>query len=451
MEELRTLYLATFTVTATGLGISFYIYYSIYKYRGASDWLLGVTLAVFGTLLIPLRGVLPDFITIQVGNTFLIVAPFFISRAVRHFFLVPGKGIPDLVAMLFFVALFWYVAAMYGLRERILAISFAYGVLWLFPAWNAIRLIRVKRSQTDWFMFSLGLLFSLVSFIRAQQTFGMHAGENFFELSGFLRYYMYIVLSVWFSMMIAFLLMVNRHLSNSLESQKEKLQSALDSRDKLFRVLAHDMRGSMGAMLMSLEEMHDQENGSKPPPLLGIALRQARKLDRIFEDVLTWARSQQNLIQYKKERLSVVELLSGVISPLQLQAQKKNVSIEDSLKGGFEIMGDRETLTLALRNLLNNAIKFSHPGGRVEFKAYREDRSVVLDVVDSGTGIAENALAQMQSGEFIQSTPGTSGETGTGFGLSIVREYVRGNGGTLEISSREGEGSRFSVRLPLAE
>jgi signal transduction histidine kinase len=132
-------------------------------------------------------------------------------------------------------------------------------------------------------------------------------------------------------------------------------------------------------------------------------------------------------------------------------ARKKRITIESDLAEDAEVYADRNMVDLILRNLLSNAVKFTYSGGDIRVTTRREGGTLIIRVEDTGTGIEEKDLEKLFSlGESISRT-GTASEHGTGLGLLLCREFAERNGGRLWATSVPGEGSVFSVSLPLAE
>ena len=130
------------------------------------------------------------------------------------------------------------------------------------------------------------------------------------------------------------------------------------------------------------------------------------------------------------------------------RADLKNVKIDVKIPPHFNVTGDKNLLIITLRNLLSNAIKFSYPGEEVNVDAYREDDDIYISVKDFGTGIDEEEIPKLFKIKEKQKKTGTDKETGTGLGLIICKEFIELHNGRIEVESKLGMGSTFTIVIP---
>lgn len=253
-------------------------------------------------------------------------------------------------------------------------------------------------------------------------------------------------------------MMVKRRLNKDLlkkqaeiTSQAQELQKLNAFKDQLFYMIAHDLRSPMSTLKNAIELL-------KPELLRGEELEMIKKElhrqfsvnDEILQNMLTWARSQMQ----GEETLPVTVSLSDVVAQtfefLMKIANDKGIGLHWEFDTNLKVRVDTDHLAAILRNLVANTIKFTPPGGEVGIKAVAKDEQIEIAVKDNGIGMSEEQIQKLLAGEKI-STPGTAGEKGTGFGMIMVKDLIRKNGGSLHIESHQNQGSIVYVTLPVPE
>jgi signal transduction histidine kinase len=236
-----------------------------------------------------------------------------------------------------------------------------------------------------------------------------------------------------------------------LHSNMERLARSDATKDKLFSVIAHDLRGPIGGMASLLDTISMDRNDMSPEELgeLIEALRSAsRNTSQLLENLLAWSRSQRGELPFYLERVLVYPIAEECASLFGLNVSEKELSLELSIENGLEANADPEQLKTLLRNLLSNAVKYSQRGGRVEVSGSREEGGVLLVVRDQGIGMDRAQVEALYSPGLIRSRPGTANEHGSGLGFILCKEIVDLHGGRIEVESAIGKGSAFSVFLP---
>ncbi len=170
----------------------------------------------------------------------------------------------------------------------------------------------------------------------------------------------------------------------------------------------------------------------------------------MLEKLLTWANSQLKGAKVNPSVIHVSSWLTSLSRLYTLTALQKEITLTVSAAEDLTMYADEDMIALALGNLVNNAIKFTPEGGKIDIIAYTDPQGIGIKVVDNGVGISEARQAKI-NGYGIDSTPGTDGEQGTGLGLIICRDFVNQNGGHFAIDSQPGKGSTFYFVLPSAE
>ncbi len=233
-----------------------------------------------------------------------------------------------------------------------------------------------------------------------------------------------------------------------LEQQTRELMELNQVKNKLFSVIAHDLKTPMYALRTLFQNMQQQRLSAKEikEMLPGIS-SEMNYITSLMENLLQWSKSQMSNASPEPEVIDIQSLISDTLQLLKLQASNKNIDLELKLQQPMYCYADREMINLVLRNLLSNAIKFTPSAGTVWVGATEKKKFVEVFVQDTGIGISDDNIHQL-FGEVYFTTRGTNSETGTGLGLKLCKEFLEKNGGRLSVQSEPGKGSVFSFTLP---
>lgn len=227
-----------------------------------------------------------------------------------------------------------------------------------------------------------------------------------------------------------------------------------ETKDKFFSIISHDLRGPISSflgisrMIKFLVEARDTEQ------LLEVADDIDESVDRLtslLDNLLSWAMQQQGHFPNVPEKVSLNEIAREVVGSLDNMARGKQIDLEVDLTESIYLWVDRNTTMTILRNLVNNALKFTPLGGEVSIIASHKGDFAIIRVEDTGVGIPQHKLKTLFRLQDKKSTYGTSGEKGLGLGLQLVYEFVEMNKGGIDVRSTEGKGTTFEIRLPLFE
>ena len=163
-----------------------------------------------------------------------------------------------------------------------------------------------------------------------------------------------------------------------------------------------------------------------------------------------WARTQQGKIPFKPQILNFRDICKNILETLIPNADAKNIAINCSAEDNIHVFADIDMLKTVLRNLMTNAIKFTNNGGAVNMRAEQTDSNVTISVSDNGIGIGIDDLNKLFDISEVITTKGTAGETGTGLGLLLCKEFVEKHGGKIWVESEVGKGSDFKFTLPIS-
>jgi two-component system, NtrC family, sensor kinase len=239
-----------------------------------------------------------------------------------------------------------------------------------------------------------------------------------------------------------------------LEDQKAQLERLNTTKDKFFSIISHDLRGPVHAfsgISRLIKYAVEDKNNDELIEIADHVDKTADDLSGLLDNLLNWALQQQGHFPNVPEKLSVEEMgeeINGIFSNM---AKAKNINLLSSIPGNLELWVDRNTSMTILRNLVNNAIKFTDIGGKVDLTAIADGDFAKITVSDTGVGIPQDKLNRLFKMDGNKTSYGTAGEKGLGLGLQLVYEFVEMNKGTIAVESNEGEGTKFIVRLPLFE
>lgn len=236
-------------------------------------------------------------------------------------------------------------------------------------------------------------------------------------------------------------------------SKTEELQRTIAGRDKLYSVIAHDLRSPMGSIKMVLNmlilNLPSEKIGAEMYELLTMANQTTEDVFSLLDNLLKRTKSQIGKLNVVYQDVDLVEVTDGVIEIFSMVASLKKIKIREMKPEKMMVNADIDMLKTVVRNLLSNAIKFSKENSEVLVKMEEVDGMAVVSVQDYGCGISEEGQKKLLHTDTHFSTFGTNNEEGSGLGLLLCKDFVVKNGGKLWFTSKEGEGSIFSFSIPV--
>ena len=233
-----------------------------------------------------------------------------------------------------------------------------------------------------------------------------------------------------------------------LEKQTTELKELDTLKNKLFSVIAHDLKTPMYALRNLFRHMQQYDlPGDEIKVMIPDVVTDLNYTTGLMENLLQWAKSQMQADAMKRQVLDVSALIKEVMQLLRLQADSKKVYLESKIDAPAYIYADKDMVQLVLRNLLSNAIKFTPENGYVFLGANSTDSFVEVFVQDTGKGMSEDDIQKINANNYF-TTKGTANESGTGLGLMLCKEFLAKNGGRMFVESELGKGSMFSFTLP---
>ncbi len=238
---------------------------------------------------------------------------------------------------------------------------------------------------------------------------------------------------------------------DGLENLNTKLQNMIDTKDRMFSVIAHDVRNPFQNLLTTLEsliEYYDDFTDIEKRDYLSKSNEMLSKLIDFFENLLEWARIQTDTIKMNITDLDLSKMIDDEIFLLKPKADAKRIDILHNYNKNIMIKADKQMMHSIMRNLINNAIKFSNPDSRFEIYAGISDNYTNIKVIDQGIGISEESIKKIFDPDILYSQNGTDKERGFGFGLVLTQEFVKKHNGKLNCVSSPGKGTTMEIKIP---
>lgn len=237
---------------------------------------------------------------------------------------------------------------------------------------------------------------------------------------------------------------------DAISRQADELRELNALKDKLFSIIAHDLRSplfSLITMLNIAKEGHfTPENFKEILDELSVNVNHTTAL---LENLLTWAKTQMHGVKVNSQNFDLNQLVNSRIKLLNEAAENKEIKLKNSIPDGTFVFADTDMTDIVIRNLISNAIKFCNAGDRITIWSTTGADKVTVCVEDTGRGMTPDVLQKL-FGTQITSTPGTKNEKGTGLGLILCKEFVQMNGGEIWAESQPDKGSKFFFTLPKA-
>jgi PAS domain S-box-containing protein len=238
----------------------------------------------------------------------------------------------------------------------------------------------------------------------------------------------------------------------ALEENEKILTNLNADKDRFISILGHDLKSPFNNLLGLSEVLIEDLHKLQKDEIEGIVKnihKSAQITNKLLEDILMWARTQQGSIVFQPQELVLLDIFEDILEVLKPSAYSKGIKISFNDADQRNVYADKEMLKSILLNLVSNAIKFTNNGGRISIKAEEDSGIVTISVSDNGIGIPPENLAKLFSISEVITTKGTAGETGTGLGLLLCKEFVEKHGGRIWLESEVGKGSDFRFTLPI--
>jgi two-component system sensor histidine kinase/response regulator len=237
------------------------------------------------------------------------------------------------------------------------------------------------------------------------------------------------------------------------KESETKLKELNATKDKLFSIIAHDLKSPFNGLLGFSEILNENIRTfpiEKSEEIITTINSTAKQTLVLLENLLTWANTQTGQFDFKPENQSLKPIIQAIVVVLNSSASIKNITINSFLSDDITAYADLNMLKTVLRNLISNAIKFTDSGGKVDINTVSDKNQIKITVADDGVGMNEETISKLFRIDATLTTKGTANESGSGLGLILCKEFVEKHGGKIWIESEVGKGSKFVFTLPLS-
>lgn len=233
--------------------------------------------------------------------------------------------------------------------------------------------------------------------------------------------------------------------------QRDELQETVEARDKMYSVIAHDLRSPIGTLKMVFNmlsiNLTAEQIGEDNFEMLSMGNNITESTFMLLDNLLKWTKSQIGRMNTVFQEVDISEVVLFASKMSDTVAQVKNIEVEYDIPDPITVHCDVDMVKTIMRNLMSNAIKYTKEGGRIIISVRDTPSHAVIAVRDFGIGIKEEDIPKLLNPEIHHTTYGTKNEEGSGLGLQLVQDLTRRNGGEVTIESKEGEGSTFTFTI----
>ncbi len=236
-----------------------------------------------------------------------------------------------------------------------------------------------------------------------------------------------------------------------LEAKAIELDNLNHTKDMFFSIVAHDLKSPLQGILgcvTVLNEDYDSLNDSERQKMLSLLNGSTCQLAWLLDNLLQWARNQMKMHVVNPIIFSVKQVVDEELSGMMLHASAKNISLVSEVADTFMVNADQEMIRFVIRNLISNAVKFTPSAGSVRVGVSESEHWSMIHVIDNGIGMSEEQMANLFNIKTKGTTLGTGNEKGTGLGLVLCKDFIEQNHGRVEVESKVGSGTTFTVILP---
>ena len=240
--------------------------------------------------------------------------------------------------------------------------------------------------------------------------------------------------------------------NKEIVEQHQYLETLNETKDKFFSIIGHDLKNPMNSIIgfsELLSENYKRYDDEKRSKFINIIRNSAYRSNELLENLLTWAQSQSNTIEFNPTKISLKKSIEEVFGLLNVQASKNEISLQSNFSINCDVIADKNMLLTILRNLVSNAIKFSNHKSVVSIIVTPRDQFCEITVKDTGVGIPANEIEYLFDSQSKNKIT-KKAQSGSGLGLILCKDFVEKQGGKIWINSKINEGSEFTFTLPKA-
>lgn len=439
--------------------IALFTYQYFYHYK---EWYLllytlGIALQTMGIIIFAKSELLPQLLAIRIINIHLILSILFTSFGLLSF---DGRLRKKVLWIFIILGLLFYTLIL-TLGEnkgmitvvRILACSFFY-------IYTASILFRHKKNYKSAKLISSVLLtFIMFQLVRAYHIFQIGESYDFNDNTSFDSWFLAVTLFVINASSIGFIMLLKEidektilDKNKIIQQDKLKMRQLNETQNKLFSIIAHDLRSPFNHILglsTLLKEKTNTTKNSESNEYVDLINKTATNTLSLLDNLLDWSNSQTAALRFNPKKINLTKIIAEIVALKLSSAQAKNISLHYSPKQELIAYTDENMLKTVLRNLINNAIKFTNLGGVITILVTKETQQVEISITDNGIGMSKETIREILDSNTSNTSTGTAGEKGSGLGLVLCRELIKKLNGELYIESEREKGSTFKFTLPL--
>lgn len=420
--------------------------YATTENRKVLKWFAyGKLLMTLGWLMLLLRGIVPDFVSINIANMIILSSACYETIAITA--MLKSKlrkryrlqiGITLVAALLFNMATLLESTV----NTRILVVSIGLFAIYLPPTIGYF-----MEKKHNFFRLLYGLCyagFEILIVLRMIYIY-LNPQKYFFSSSVFESFYNICLFLLTLIGTVGFLLLVK-------EKQELKIQKLLKDKNQFFSIIAHDLRGPLGSSVELSKIVSNNIEDYNREEIIEIIemLHESNKNSyKLLENLLDWSQVQTGTIDYSPKKVALNTLIKENIELNKNIALNKNISLSFEATELIEIEADKNMIDTVVRNLLTNAIKFTEKQGEIVVKLQKHPQKVEVSIIDNGIGIPDKIKEKLFKIDKKVTQRGTENESGTGLGLLVCSEFIKKHQGKIWAESEFGKGSTFKFSLPL--
>jgi len=439
--------------------LALFIYQYFYQHK---QWYLllvalGITFQAVTILIYTNRDLFSPMLILRINNLLMISCFAFTSFGLVSF---DGKMRKKLLWIFAIFICLFYSIILIAIEDRtilgitrIISCSFFYGIGSYF--------LFVNKNKYKFSILLSGVLFlySIFQLIRAFKIYQMGESYVFLQNSTFNNWFLIISVLVISAISIGYIMLLKEvdqktifRKNKIIEQDKRKLEALNQTQNKLFSIIAHDLRSPFINILGLSELLLENKKGTDNPEsekYTDLINSTAKNTLNLLDNLLNWAKSQTGELGLSQEKINLSKVILDILELKMSLAKAKNISLHFSPTDEIELNTDENILGTILRNLISNAIKFTNLGGHIEVVAIRNQYQVEISISDNGVGMDKTTIHKIFELSSKITMPGTANENGSGLGLVLCKELVEKLDGCIWVESEKGKGSNFKFALPL--
>lgn len=237
-----------------------------------------------------------------------------------------------------------------------------------------------------------------------------------------------------------------------LSKSYQEIKGLNEAKNKLFSIIAHDLKNPFNSMInfsRILVERYDEFEKEDIVKYIGIMHDSSLQGYKLLENLLDWSRSQLNMISYTPKSLPLKSLCNNTLLLLKPSCDAKKINVNNKISSNLNCIIDENMTSTILRNLISNAIKYSHNSSKITISAVKKGKLAEICIADEGIGMSQAQITNLFSIDKKSINFGTNNESGSGLGLFICKDFIEKQNGSIAITSEEGKGCKVCFTLPL--